>query len=312
MKFKTLTHITISAILLLGATSAGSAQVQIKRLKVPPRKKLPPYRPQIEIKYITHGKCPPTQRERLFFHYGLHHMSYILGRYFKHRDWSKKTIQAHFFCQRQDYLDYCKQTLDKDCSKMGGHFQYRDDRGLPHFYVYRKNKDAQKYGNVHIGFMHEAMHALLASLGGFGLKFWFNEGMAGYFGNGLPGKTQFTVHPMAVRREQKIKNWLQTQQVPRLSEYFQLPEAAAWEHADSREIGESLVYMLMESPRGRGILAHLMEAIYLNFDVSKELIRVYPGGIQGLQRDWEAWLQKKHEPYIWKNLKTFAPVSAGY
>lgn len=143
---------------------------------------------------------------------------------------------------------------------------------------------------------HECSHAVSASAGRY-VPIWLNEGLAEYF-------SRLRVYGLTAEIP-SARHWLQLlrgrgyhRRAPDLSDHINaLPPA--WQQANgpdnlSYALSWSLVYFLMDSDSGRGLLKALLEradksALPL-LDSAGMIAGHWPGGMAGFTRDWQGWL----------------------
>ena len=141
---------------------------------------------------------------------------------------------------------------------------------------------------------HECSHAISASHGRY-IPTWLNEGLAEYFeqmkvaglGAEVPVATYwlrlltqrgYTRHPVDLRQVMDIphQDWYSAKGGPELS------YATSW----------SLVWFLMDSEQGRGIIRTMLKGNFSpqNPDSSKYIAQGWPGGLSAFTHDWQHWL----------------------
>lgn len=143
---------------------------------------------------------------------------------------------------------------------------------------------------------HECSHAVSAS-GGRYVPIWLNEGLAEYFSRlrvyGLAAEIPAARHWLRLLRGRGYHR-----RAPDLTAHVNaLPPA--WQQANGPDnlsygLSWSLVYFLMDSDRGRGLLKALLEradkgALPL-LDSAAMIAGHWPGGMAGFTRDWQDWL----------------------
>jgi hypothetical protein len=138
--------------------------------------------------------------------------------------------------------------------------------------------------------LHEISHLITASHLGPTPR-WLTEGLAEYFENLVAREQNAAIHPNRAHLE-----LLRTSRGPTLRQLLH-PAQPGWD--DARRGGNyaaawSLVYFLMDSPTGREALRETIRAQHRQFCrrpvATQALADAYPGGLNGLERDWRRWL----------------------
>ncbi len=182
---------------------------------------------------------------------------------------------------------------------------------LPHitcgsnFYIFETHEvvipyvEGREWPLMRADIFHEVGHAFTQKYLSRRLPDWLSEGLAWYFSrtHGAPGSV--TVAPGGSNF--MAKEWLETNTARDLVRDI-LP-GGKWNSNSKRDFWFyalpqwSLAYFLMETPRSRGILLDFVDKINSGRPSVRALDLVYPGGAQGLARDWAAWValpQKSH------------------
>ena len=150
---------------------------------------------------------------------------------------------------------------------------------------------------------HETSHLIAAALFG-RLPKWLDEGLAEYFER-LDVEGQAKIIRPSGYYLKTLRRHLRSGTLPELQRHLRLSRKQ-WLRLDqdlSYGIAWSLVYYLMTEPRGRHLLAQLLDAKAArrcrHFDTSEYIDRHYPGGIAGLDQLWRNWLGKSDPPGLY-------------
>ena len=147
---------------------------------------------------------------------------------------------------------------------------------------------------------HETSHLIAAALFG-KLPKWLNEGLAEYFERmDVDGQAKI-IRPSTYYLE-LLRQKLRQGTLPDLRKHLRLSRGQ-WLRESERlryGIAWSLVYYLMTDPRGRHLLASLLDAKAEHrcqrFSTAKFLDSHYQGGIAALDHGWRRWLAASDPP----------------
>lgn len=240
--------------------------------------------------------CPPLSKtEQLYFQYGAKHLATVFTTRLDHPLQKSKPIRMRLVCDEKLFYTYQQKHFGK---VIGGGYYFKNKDNFEMHLLYRPgDKELSK------GLFHEMTHHIVNSRAGNKqpeFPFWFNEGIAGYFGNAQPALHNLRV--VISRRNQTIEKWVEQQRYPTLRTFFKLsPEQ--WSNWDyTRDISESLFHFLMESREGNRVVSLLLKAGYAHVDLETTLARAYPGGLDRLQFDWQNWLKIPRNEHLWSDL----------
>lgn len=253
----------------------------------------------IRLRFDVRPDCPGLNKEkRLYYYYGVYNIAAVMETRLKHKVYTPEPVLVRILCNREVFKKYQQRQFGYEISQAG-------------YYHYSKTQPEigllWKFGDKELtkGIFHEAAHMLIQAREntkhGAILPFWFNEGIAGYFGNAESTRSSLTVG--ISWRNQNVEKWVANNSFPTLKTYFKLSaqQQAEWQY--TREIGESLIHYMMETSAGRKIITQLIDAGYARKDLVKVLDEAYPGGIEGLQTGWQSWLKKPRHVHTWSNLR---------
>lgn len=277
-------------ILLFLLITSDNLVVSAAELKIPEG--------PIKIKFDVRPGCPElTQQQVLVYYYGIYNIAAVMRKQLKHEFKDTYPIVLRFICDEAIFKQYQDQRFGHH--NFAGYYNFRKDY---HEMVlhWKDPKD-----NMNIGVFHEAAHLLVSMRKGTDrfsrLPFWFNEGLAGYFGNAVPSRDSLKV--LISWRNQNVEKWVKNKSFPTFELFFKLKPEQLSKWQFSREMGESLIHYLMETPRGQQIIGNLLKGSFENQDLAKLLAKQYPGGIPRLQQDWEKWLQTPRHVHNWRKLR---------
>ena len=147
---------------------------------------------------------------------------------------------------------------------------------------------------------HETSHLIAAALFG-NLPKWLNEGLAEYFERlDVDGQAKI-IRPSSYYLR-TLRKQMANGSLPNLQQHLRLSRRQ-WLQEDQNlayGIGWSLIYYLMTEPRGRHLLAQLLDAQAAHrcqrFDTADYIDDHFPGGIADLDRRWRDWLSRSDPP----------------
>lgn len=255
-----------------------------------------PAYPWIAFKFDVYKGCQPLSRtELLYFQYGAKQIAAVFASRLGHRVRKAEPIRFRLICDEKLFYKFQEQHFGR---VVGGGYHFKSGEKYEIHMLYRAgDKDLSK------GILHEMTHHVMHMRVGDqqpSFPFWFNEGMAGYFGNAQP--TMHSLRVVISYRDETISKWVADYRYPTLKTFFKLTPAqwSSWKY--TRDISESLFHFLMESSQGNRVVAELLKAGYAHQNIETTLAKIYPGGLDRLQYDWTEWLHYPRKEHVWADL----------
>jgi len=143
---------------------------------------------------------------------------------------------------------------------------------------------------------HEATHAILRHRLG-DVPPWLNEGLSEYFERMEVFGKAVVIHPNP-EWDEAVKQKVRDGSIKPLREYLALSQQGWQLHnfPDNRSYSQawSLVYFLMSTPEGTGLLGRLLETLDRvgteNFSAADVIDTNFEGGLASLESRWLAWV----------------------
>lgn len=177
-------------------------------------------------------------------------------------------------------FDQLKQRMAPELPPVSGFYATATDQAVVYY-------DLATPDNNRFTALHEVAHLISYSQTG-PLERWLAEGLAEYFETLVLEEDGLYVIPnlryQAVLRRQPLEEFLSLPVSAWQGEAVEQYYAAAW----------SLVYFLMDTPRGRvalrEVLVRMTSPLRRQLSEQQLLDLSYPGGLPALEADWHAWL----------------------
>lgn len=191
------------------------------------------------------------------------------------------------FEHRQEFRDNATRTGAGRSAYALGYYRLPENA----VYTFQQTDDERTLGTA----THEAVHVMVAGLLGPSTPLWLNEGLATYFSRIEVAAQYGMVSPDPSRlalAQRSVRNGY-----PRRLIDFLDQDRSEWNNRNNNvhyALGWALTYFLLGSDEGRNAITALMQmkadAFCEHPDHRLWLTRFYPGGLNGLQRDFYGWL----------------------
>ncbi|HEY9843186.1 MAG TPA: hypothetical protein V6D23_22140 [Candidatus Obscuribacterales bacterium] len=288
--------IVCAGLLVLAQPVALSVTAAVKAVPVPVKSALPTGR--VQLKYDILSGCKQlNQQQQFYLTQGVRHIAAVFATRLDHRVDASRPVLIRLVCNESVFKKYQVKQFGRVFTG-AGFYSYTPQK--PEVVLLWKFGDQELYKGIFHEVTHHFLKVRAGAKGGPDFPFWFNEGVAGYFGNTQPHLN--TLKVQISWRNVNVEKWVRENRFPAFRDLFKLkPERwASWVY--TREMSESLIHFLMESKQGREVISQLIKDAYGKADLAQALAKRYPGGLDRLQKDWEAWLKAPRHQHVWTDL----------
>lgn len=197
-------------------------------------------------------------------------------------------MDVTIFEHRRDFRQHAARTgTDRSSVDVLGYYRLPENA----VYTFQQRDDRNTLNTA----THEAVHVMVAGLLGPTTPLWLNEGLATYF-SGIEVAAQYGVVAPDHAQLALARRAVQSGYPGRLIDYLER-DPEQW-YGSSRGVhyalAWALTWFLLDSDEGRHAITALMQMKADAFcdrpDHRQWLARSYPGGVDGLQRDFHGWL----------------------
>ncbi len=191
------------------------------------------------------------------------------------------------FEHRQEFHEHARRTGAGRSANVLGYYRLPENA----VYTFQQGDDSRTLDVA----THEVVHVIVAGLLGPTTPLWLNEGLATYF-SGIEVTAQYGMVPPDRSRMALAQRSVRNGYPRRLIDFLE-QDRSEWNNRNNNvhyALGWALTYFLLGSDEGRFAITALMQmkadAFCERPDHRSWLARFYPGGVNGLQRDFYGWL----------------------
>jgi hypothetical protein len=205
-------------------------------------------------------------------------------------------LNIRIFQEREAYKQYAASAGRRSSANAGGFYTTSTNEVVTH--QYPDDKTTLRV------LRHESLHVIMAGIIGTGAPLWLNEGLAVYFEQlyvaAQYGEVAANPAWLAVANEALGRGYpatLRNLLTLKADAWYDSPEAQS-----HYSLAATLVFFLLDSVEGRSALTDLLRtqasSPCTTVNQAEWLLRSYPGGASGLERDFLLWLRSNPEQKI--------------